>query len=572
MANSNGLSVNELRSKRDLRLLDTIDKLRSQGISQYVSLPQIIVCGDQSSGKSSVLETISGVPFPSKSNLCTRFPTELILRKHDVENIDVSIVAHPDSKAHDKARLAGFAATLKDVNQLPALIERAKTTMGLDENSSAFSKHTLRVETSGPTLPHLTIVDLPGLIHSANKRQTGSDVAVIKSVVERYMLEPRSIILAVISAKNDYANQIVLNMAREVDKDGTRTLGVITKPDTLHPKSESERTYINLARNKKVQFCHGWHVVKNLDSDKGVATRAERDAKEKEFFATGSWASLHSSIKGIETLRKRLSSVLYHQVSAELPKLLEEISNNKKTNEKKLAKLGEPRDTESKQRRYLTQCAAEFQSLITAALNGNYHDPFFEDRDGVKGYDKRIRAVVAGNLTEYSEFMAKYGRLHRVVSRPDRLKAVGSEILITEDDLLRNISQRMIESRGRELPGMVNTSVVSDLFRQESRLWENLTLIHIKALWAAVVEAIRHLAWHCADASTARSVFEIAIKPKLTKYRDNMEAEILESLISHRDIHATTFNRYYTESLQNIRLERYTSAIYNRHHSAVSGV
>ena len=105
---------------------------------------------------------------------------------------------------------------------------------------------------------------------------------------------------------------------------------------------------------------------------------------------------------------------------------------------------------------------------------------------------------------------------------------------------------------------MVNSAVVSALFRQESRLWENLTLIHIKSLWGSVVEAVRHLTWHCADASTARSVFEIVIKPKLTKYHDNMEAEILESLKSHRDIHATTFNRYYTESLQNIRLERYT--------------
>lgn len=66
-------------SQEKLHLLNAVDALRCQGISHYISLPQIIICGDQSSGKSSVLEAISGVPFPVESNVCTRFPTELVL-------------------------------------------------------------------------------------------------------------------------------------------------------------------------------------------------------------------------------------------------------------------------------------------------------------------------------------------------------------------------------------------------------------------------------------------------------------------------------------------------------------
>src|SRR5437764_9960847 len=70
-----------LQSKDHRDLLDIIDKLRSKGISRYVDLPEIIVYGDQSAGKSSVLEAISGMAFPTKDNLCTRFATELVLRR-----------------------------------------------------------------------------------------------------------------------------------------------------------------------------------------------------------------------------------------------------------------------------------------------------------------------------------------------------------------------------------------------------------------------------------------------------------------------------------------------------------
>jgi len=87
-------ALNRFCTKDQLDLLDSVDCLRSQGISHYASLPQIIVCCDQSSGKSSVLEAISGVSFPVKSNLSTQFPTELDLRKTPQIGVSVSIVPH----------------------------------------------------------------------------------------------------------------------------------------------------------------------------------------------------------------------------------------------------------------------------------------------------------------------------------------------------------------------------------------------------------------------------------------------------------------------------------------------
>lgn len=229
-----------LCSEEHLHLLNAIDSLRSQGISHYVSLPQIIVCGDQSSGKSSVLEAISGVSFPVKSNLCIRFPTELILRKTKHVSVKVSIVPHHSRSERDRTSLSGFTEKLDSFQDLPDLIENAKAAMGIMTLGKAFSRDLLRIEVCGPDRPHLTMVDLPGLIHSENKQQSAADIDLITDVVKGYMTEPRSIILAVVSAKNDYANQVVLKLAREADGSGTRTLGVVTKPDTLSPGTGSE--------------------------------------------------------------------------------------------------------------------------------------------------------------------------------------------------------------------------------------------------------------------------------------------------------------------------------------------
>jgi GTP-binding protein EngB required for normal cell division len=275
-------ALDGLCTDEQLNLLDSIDTLRSQGISHYISLPQIIVCGDQSSGKSSVLEAISGVSFPIKSNLCTRFPTELVLRKHSQSGVRVSIVPHHSRNEAERESLGCFCEALDGFEGLPMLIEKAKAAMGISTHGKAFANDLLRVEISGPDRPHLTIVDLPGLIHSETKQQSAADVQLVQEVVWSYMQEPRSIILAVVSAKNDVANQIVLRLARELDHQGNRTLGVITKPDILVAGSATEAMFVSLAKNQDVEFRLGWHVLKNMDSEKGIPDLQVRNAEESE--------------------------------------------------------------------------------------------------------------------------------------------------------------------------------------------------------------------------------------------------------------------------------------------------
>lgn len=82
-------------SLADPLLLGKIDKLFACGVGDYIALPQLVVVGDQSSGKSSVLEGLTNLPFPRDSGLCTRFATQITFRRDQKTSISVSIIAAP---------------------------------------------------------------------------------------------------------------------------------------------------------------------------------------------------------------------------------------------------------------------------------------------------------------------------------------------------------------------------------------------------------------------------------------------------------------------------------------------
>lgn len=231
MTTTNGIvTPSGLHSKAQDELLNMIDSLRFEGLDKDLSLPQLVVCGDQSSGKSSVLEAIAEIPFPRKENLCTRyeaptcvpnftnrkhrFATEIVLRRKKAASLTCKIIPNKTRTTSEQVSLSAQKMVIHHTSQLPTIIERATKLMGLEETTEgkgAFSKDILRIEIEGPDQPHLTLVDLPGLIHSENKLQTAEDVEIIGKLVEKYVSNPRTTILPVISAKNDYANQIILS-------------------------------------------------------------------------------------------------------------------------------------------------------------------------------------------------------------------------------------------------------------------------------------------------------------------------------------------------------------------------
>ncbi|MCJ1463058.1 hypothetical protein MMC07_001662 [Pseudocyphellaria aurata] len=567
--------LDHLQSDDQLKLLDDIDKLRSQGISHYVSLPQLIVCGDQSSGKSSVLEAISGIPFPTKDNLCTRFATEVILRRTSTVNVSVAILPSQPRSESDVRRNLSFHTTLTDFEKFPEVIEAAKEAMGLSMTGSAFSNDVLRIEISGPDRPHLTIVDLPGLIHSENKLQTAADVELVIEMVRSYMSNRRSINLAVVSAKNDYANQVVLKMARKADPTGQRTMGVITKPDTLPVGSESETGFVNLARNEDIVFRLGWHVLRNRDYETKDRTREARDLTETNFFSQGAWKSIPRHSVGIAALRERLSTVLLEQVKTELPSLVTDVQTSIEDCETRLDKLGSSRTSTDDQRLFLLRISQAFQLLSRAAMDGTYGDPFFGDPRSIEGYCKRLRAVIQNLNLNFAESMRMKGHSRLIVEGtvprkkpPKTLRDTSSRPhvpeLIGRGEFINDIRDLLKKSRGRELPGMFNPLIISDLFCEQSKPWEALARQHLQGTWDAARAYLELTVSHLTDETTSKALFREIIDPRMDDKLVQLYKKLDELLDPYRSVHPITYNHYFTETIQSVRQERHQKDIERR--------
>jgi GTPase SAR1 family protein len=457
-------SLKALQTGEQMELLNIVDSLRAEGLGEITALPQLIVCGDQSSGKSSVLEAISGIPFPRKENTCTRFATEVILRRSPESRISVSVVPSRDRKQADREKLLKFRHQLSTPDDFPDLFDKAKDAM-LNVPGKSFSKDILRIEFCGPSQPQLTLVDLPGLIHShiEAEQQTPEDVKLVTELVSDYLKSPRSIILAIVSAKYDINVQVILNRAREVDPQGIRTLGIITKPDTLVKGSESEDSFVKLARNERVKFRLGWHVVKNLDSahkESLKSTLETRNTEEKAFFKGSNFKSLPSQNVGIESLRTQLSKILFNQIRLELPRLVDDIEQRILTARASKDKLGPSRTSIDDQRSFLIQLSQTFQTICQAAVRGDYDNDFFHSDElrekrlfqSDELSERRLCAILMDKHFGFADNLLKKGCQWTIGERS--FDAVGFTFDTkrrTREEAIADACRLLKRSRGREV-------------------------------------------------------------------------------------------------------------------------
>lgn len=482
-----GPTLEELQTDEQRRVLDIVSQVRKCGLESVLSLPQIVVCGDQSAGKSSVLEALTEIPFPRNDNLCTRFATEICLRRDPVDSLTIRVIPDSDRPQEKQEEIKNYSESIADFADLPKIMENAMKVMEISEGGNAFAKDTLSIEICGPSRPQLTLVDIPGLIQTSTKGVSDTDVALVAEITDHYIKQPRTICLAVISATNDVANQPILQRVRKFDPHGDRTLGVITKPDRLIEGSGSETKFLELARNEDVFLKLGWHVIKNRKFEEMQFSINERNLSEKTFFSTSSFKALSRDNVGIDTLRVRLSYLLFEHIKKELPRLHRDLEYALYASRYTLEELGKPRSTAAECRSFLTKLSMECHDICRDALSGNYDHPVLKlvsddiATSKVPVPVRRLRANVQWHNNVFAkEFSAKG---HKYIFSPRKsLSQQKSQCpqFMSKDRARAWVQKKIRHARGTELIGNFNPQVIAELFWEQSEPWEEMTKTYVE--------------------------------------------------------------------------------------------
>ncbi|KAJ5970718.1 uncharacterized protein N7479_000636 [Penicillium vulpinum] len=521
-------------------LLDTIDKLRTLGVGEFVSLPQMIVCGSKSNGKRSIIEAISRVGFPMKNDLYSGFVMEIILRRHPTPRFKVSIEPGPSRKSDKELQqLKAFEPVVHaNTEQSASLIGKATEFLG-PSTEGGFSDDTMKVEVSGPDQPDLTLIDMPGcyFTEGTDDRSQAKDPGRLH--MEKYMLNPRSIILPVVSAKIDICVQKILDFADKYDAERNRIMGIVTHLDTLEALSDEERLWMKAVKETTTELPLGLHLVCTRSYETRNVQDEEREEKEKQFFEGGEWKTMSRQSVGTGNLRRRLSTLLMNHVRNSIPGLISELDKIILKNQSELAKLNIPRETIHQRKALLFNLSSAFQRITQQALNGMYTDDFFAilDESESKVHDpRRLRATLRDLNEDFADIMEIAGCRQYIYGVHDRITPfihprnpyanIRWQARRSRSEFESEVSEKMRRDRGIELPGNGNQLLVGSLFRDQSQPWEEIARAHLMKSWESTLDFVTLLLDHLADEGTSVVILQTIIRPQL----DRMEEDLLAKL------------------------------------------
>uniref|UniRef100_A0A8C1PL22 Uncharacterized protein n=1 Tax=Cyprinus carpio TaxID=7962 RepID=A0A8C1PL22_CYPCA len=422
--------------------IDTIDNLRSLGVEKDLALPAIAVIGDQSSGKSSVLEALSGVALPRGSGIVTRCPLELkMIRTKDEE------------KWQGRISYLGKEEDIDDPAEVEKKIREAQDEMA--GPGVGISNELISLQIISANVPDLTLIDLPGIARVAVKGQPENIGDQIKRLIRQFVTKQETINLVVVPCNVDIATTEALQMAQEEDPEGERTLGILTKPDLVD--KGTEETVVDIVHNEIIHLTKGYMIVRCRGQKEILdqVTLNEATVTEKAFFQDHPHFSklYEEGFATIPKLAEKLTIELVHHIQRSLPRLEEQIETKLAETQKELEKYG----------------------------NGPPSDPaerlsFFIDK--VTAFTQDMFNLTTGEEVKCASDLLIFPELRDVFAKWNSfLDRLGVSF---NKKIEKQVGDYEAKYRGRELPGFINYKTFEGMVREQMKLLEEPALKMLK--------------------------------------------------------------------------------------------
>ncbi|XP_054831032.1 interferon-induced GTP-binding protein Mx1-like isoform X2 [Eublepharis macularius] len=437
--------------------IDLIDSLRALGVERDLGLPAIAVIGDQSSGKSSVLEALSGVSLPRGSGIVTRCPLELKLKKLQHTKGWQGKIVYKDTEQE-----------LTSPSQVEDAIIRAQNAMA--GKGVGISHELISLEIASPDVPDLTLIDLPGIARVAVGNQPQDIGKQIISLIKKYINKQQTINLVVVPSNVDIATTEALKMAQEVDSNGERTLGILTKPDLVDKGTETE--VVDIVRNHRVFLNKGYMIVKcrgQSDINNKITLEAAI-RNEREFFEDHDYFRplLEERKATIPLLAERLTKELIEHITKSLPLLENQIKCKLERANIQLQECGPgvPETTEE-QMIFFIQKIKLFNHNISNAVQGE--EVFINNKE------PRLFTKIRQLFNEWQTM-------------------INSNALNVKDIMKEEVWGFENKYRGKELPGFINYKTFEAIVKQQITLLKSPAIEMMKKAADLVRETFIHIA------------------------------------------------------------------------------
>ncbi|XP_064457372.1 dynamin-like isoform X4 [Ornithodoros turicata] len=333
------------------RLQDAYTQL---GASLTLDLPQIAVVGGQSAGKSSVLENFVGRDFlPRGSGIVTRRPLVLQLINSNTEHGEF---LHCRGK-----KFTDFAEIRKEIED---------ETDRVTGSNKGISNVPINLRVYSPHVLNLTLVDLPGLTKVPVGDQPADIENLIREMILGFIRKENCLILAVTSANQDLATSDALKLAKEVDPEGLRTIGVITKLDLMDEGTDARE----ILENKLLPLRRGYVGVVNR-SQKDIEGRkdikAALEAERKFFLSHPSYRHMADRM-GTPYLQRVLNQQLTNHIRDTLPGLRDKLQKQMLSMEKEVEEFKNFRpDDPSRKTKAMLQMIQQLQTDFERNIEGS---------------------------------------------------------------------------------------------------------------------------------------------------------------------------------------------------------